>query len=92
TAIPDFATAPALIFVACLMAQSLKDLAWEDSTEYLPAVLGAMAMPFTFSIATGIGLAFIAYALIKLVAGRAGDVHGAVWLIAALSAVKFALG
>jgi len=91
TAIPAFATAPALVFVACLMAQSLRDLNWDDTTEYLPAILGAMAMPFTFSIATGIGIGFIAYALIKLVAGRAGEVHGAVWLIAALSAAKFAL-
>ncbi|TPG47234.1 NCS2 family permease [Roseomonas nepalensis] len=92
TAIPAFATSPALIFVACLMAHSLKDLAWDDPTEYLPAILGAMAMPFTFSIATGIGLGFIAYAAIKAVAGRAGDVHGAVWLIAGLSALKFAYG
>ncbi|MFH5924408.1 NCS2 family permease [Roseomonas xinghualingensis] len=92
TAIPAFATAPALIFVACLMAHSLKDLAWDDSTEYLPAILGAMAMPFTFSIATGIGLGFIAYVAIKTGAGRAREVHGAVWLIAVLSAVKFALG
>lgn len=91
TAIPAFATAPALVFVACLMAHSLRDLAWDEPTEYLPAILGAIAMPFTFSIATGIGIAFIAYALIKLVAGRAGDVHGAVWLIAALSAAKFGL-
>jgi len=92
TAIPAFATAPALIFVACLMAHSLKDLAWDDSTEYLPAILGAMAMPFTFSIATGIGLGFIAYVAIKTGAGRAREVHGAVWLIAVLSAAKFALG
>ena len=92
TSIPAFATAPALVFVACLMAHSLKDLAWDDPTEYLPAILGAIAMPFTFSIATGIGLGFIAYAAIKAVAGRGGEVHGAVWLIAALSAVKFALG
>jgi AGZA family xanthine/uracil permease-like MFS transporter len=91
-AIPAFATAPALIYVACLMAHSLKALPWEDSTEYLPAILGAMAMPFTFSIATGIGLGFIAYVAIKTVAGRARDVHGAVWLLAALSAVKFSLG
>jgi AGZA family xanthine/uracil permease-like MFS transporter len=90
-AIPAFATAPALIYVACLMAHSLKALPWEDSTEYLPAILGAMAMPFTFSIATGIGLGFIAYVAIKTVAGRARDVHGAVWLLAALSAVKFSL-
>jgi AGZA family xanthine/uracil permease-like MFS transporter len=92
TSIPAFATAPALIYVACLMAHSLQDLAWEDSTKYLPAILGAITMPFTFSIATGIGLGFIAYAAIKTVAGRAGEVHGAVWLIAVLSAIEFAMG
>jgi AGZA family xanthine/uracil permease-like MFS transporter len=91
TSIPAFATAPALVFVACLMAKGLQDLAWEDTTEYLPAILTALAMPFTFSIATGIGLGFLSYALVKTMAGRAGEVHGAVWLLAALSAVKFAL-
>ena len=91
TSIPAFATAPALVFVACLMAKGLQDLAWGDTTEYLPAILTALAMPFTFSIATGIGLGFLSYALVKTMAGRAGEVHGAVWLLAALSAVKFAL-
>ncbi|MGK7869141.1 NCS2 family permease [Falsiroseomonas sp. E2-1-a20] len=92
TSIPGYATAPALVFVACLMAKALQDLDWADTTEYLPAILTALAMPFTFSIATGIGLGFISYALVKTVAGRAGEVHGAVWLLAALSAVKFAVG
>ncbi len=92
TSIPAFATAPALVFVACLMAKGLEDIAWSDETEYLPAIVTALAMPFTFSIATGIGLGFITYALVKAVAGRAGEVHGAVWLIAALSVVKFAVG
>jgi len=92
TAIPAFATAPALIFVACLMAQSLRSLAWDDETEYLPAILAALAMPFTFSIATGIGIGFIVYAATKTLAGRAGEVHGAVWVLAALSAIRFALG
>ncbi len=91
TSIPAFATAPALVFVACLMAKGLQDLAWEDTTEYLPAILTALAMPFTFSIATGIGLGFLSYALVKTMAGRAGEVHGAVWLLAALSAFKFAV-
>jgi AGZA family xanthine/uracil permease-like MFS transporter len=91
TSIPGFATAPALVFVACLMAKSLQELDWDDTTEYLPAIITALAMPFTFSIATGIGLGFITYAGVKLLAGRPGEVHGAVWLIAALSAVKFAL-
>lgn len=91
TSIPAFATAPALVFVACLMARALQELNWDDATDYMPAIVTAIAMPFTFSIATGIGLGFIAYAGGKALAGRAGEVHGAVWLIAALSAVKFAL-
>lgn len=91
TAIPGFATAPALVFVACLMAQALRDIAWDEATDYLPAVITALAMPFTFSIATGIGIGFITYAVLKVIAGRAGEVSGAVWLIAALCVAKFAL-
>jgi AGZA family xanthine/uracil permease-like MFS transporter len=48
-------------------------------------------VPLTFSIATGIGLGFIVYALIKTIAGRPGQVGGAVWLIAAASALRFAM-
>jgi len=91
TSIPGFATAPALVFVACLMAKALAELNWEDATDYMPAIVTAIAMPFTFSIATGIGLGFITYAGVKTLAGRPGEVHGAVWLIAALSLLKFAL-
>ena len=92
TSIPGYATAPALVFVACLMAKSLRDVNWDDVTDYLPAVVTALAMPFTFSIATGIGLGFITFAAVKLLSGRGGEVSGAVWLIAALSATKLALG
>lgn len=90
-AIPAFATAPALVFVACLMAGALRDVAWDDVTEALPAVVVALATPFTFSIATGIGLGFIAYAAVKVLAGRAREVGAAVWVIAAASVLKFAL-
>jgi adenine/guanine/hypoxanthine permease len=89
--IPAFATAPALVFVACLMARALKDLNWDDMTDYLPAVVTAVAMPFSFSIATGIGLGFVTHALVKTIAGKVGEVSGAVWLIAAASVVKFAV-
>lgn len=89
TSIPGYATAPALVFVACLMAGALRDLNWDDATEYVPAIVLALAMPFTFSIATGIGLGFIVYALLKSLAGRASEVPGAVWVIAALSVAKF---
>jgi AGZA family xanthine/uracil permease-like MFS transporter len=91
TSIPGFATAPALVFVACLMARALRDVNWDDMTDYLPAVVTAIAMPFTFSIATGIGVGFIVHALVKTLAGRPGEVGGAVWLIAAASAAKFAI-
>jgi len=89
--VPEFATAPALIFVAGLMAQALKGVHWNDETEYLPAMITVFAMPFTFSITTGIGLGFLSYAGIKTLAGRAREVHGAVWVLAALCAVKFAV-
>jgi AGZA family xanthine/uracil permease-like MFS transporter len=91
TAVPGYATAPALVFVACLMAQALRSIDWDEMTEYVPAVITALAMPFTFSIATGIGIGFITYAALKLLAGRAQEVSGAVWLIAALCVAKFAL-
>ncbi len=91
TAIPAFATAPALVFVACLMARALRDIGWDDATEYVPAVMVAIGIPFTFSIATGIGLGFVVYAVVKVAAGRIEQVPGAVWLIAGLSVLKFAL-
>jgi len=92
TAIPVFATAPALVFVACLMARALRDLDWEDATDYVPAVVLAIAIPFTFSIADGIGLGFIVYVVVKVAAGRIAAIPGAVWLVAGLTAAKFVLG
>jgi adenine/guanine/hypoxanthine permease len=92
TAIPSYATAPALVFVACLMARALRDVRWDDATDAIPTVITAIAMPFTFSIATGIGLGFIVYVVVKAAAGRWRDIAGAVWLIAGLSALRFAMG
>lgn len=91
TAIPAFATAPALVFVACMMAGTLRDINWDEATDYVPAVVLALGMPFTFSITTGIGLGFITYAVLKTAAGRGTEVPGAVWVIAALSVGKFAM-
>ena len=88
--VPGYATAPALLFVACLMARGLAELPWEDVTEYAPGVLAAFAMPVTFSIANGIGLGFIAYAIIKILSGKGRDCSPAVMLIALLFVIKFA--
>jgi len=89
--IPAYASAAALLYVACLMARGLAEIDWDDTTEFAPAVVTAIAMPLTYSIATGIGLGFIAYALIKIISGRLRDASPAVIALAALFAVKFAV-
>jgi AGZA family xanthine/uracil permease-like MFS transporter len=87
--VPAYATASALLFVACLMARSLADIDWNDITESAPAVVAAIAMPLSFSIAEGIGLGFITYVLIKVVSGRAKDCSAAAYVIAAIFALKY---
>jgi len=89
--IPKYASAAALLYVACVMTQALAGLDWDDITEYAPAVMTAIAMPLTYSIATGIGLGFVTYALCKLAAGRFAEAKPAVLVLAALFAVKFAV-
>jgi len=88
--IPSYATAPALLYVACLMARGLVEVEWDDITEAAPAVITALAMPFTFSIAEGIAFGFISYALIKLATGRYRDIHPAVGILAVLFVIKYA--
>jgi AGZA family xanthine/uracil permease-like MFS transporter len=90
-AVPAFATAPALVFVAALMAKGLKEIDWDDMTEAAPALLTALAIPFTYSIAAGIGIGFISYAAIKIVSGRWRDVNLAVAVIAAAFVAKIVL-
>jgi adenine/guanine/hypoxanthine permease len=89
--IPAYASAAALLYVACVMARGLADIDWDDVTEYAPAVVAAITMPLTYSIATGIGLGFITYAVIKLIAGRAKEASPAVFVLAILFAIKFAV-
>ena len=89
--IPAYATAPALLFVACVMTRGLSEIDWEDVTEVVPAVITAISMPLTFSIATGLGLGFISYAAIKLLSGRTREVPIAVYVIAAAFILKFSL-
>jgi AGZA family xanthine/uracil permease-like MFS transporter len=88
--VPAYATAAALLFVACIMARSLADIDWSDITESAPAVVTAVAMPLSFSIADGIGLGFICYILIKIISGNARDCSIAAYCIAAIFALKYA--
>jgi len=89
--VPAYASSAALLYVACVMARGLAEINWEDITEYAPAVVTAITMPLTYSIATGIGLGFITYVLAKLVAGKPQEATPAVIVLAVLFAVKFVL-
>jgi AGZA family xanthine/uracil permease-like MFS transporter len=88
--VPAYATAPALLFVACLMARGFAELDWDDVTEYAPAVVTALAMPLTFSIANGIALGFISYAAVKLLSGRFAEAGPSMIVLAGLFIVKYA--
>ncbi|HEV2264851.1 MAG TPA: NCS2 family permease [Stellaceae bacterium] len=87
--VPAYATAPALLYVACLMARGLAEVNWDDVTEYAPAVVTAIAMPLTFSIANGIAFGFILYAAIKLLAGRTKEASPAVIVLGLLFLIRF---
>ena len=89
--VPAYATSSALLFVACLMVSSLKDIDWTSVPEYVPAVIGAIAMPLSFSIADGIGLAFVSYALIRIGTWEFKPADIASYVIAAIFLMKFIL-
>jgi len=90
-AIPAYATAPALIFVACLMLQELTSINWKDLTDSVPAALVAIMTPLTYSIADGMAFGFVSYALLKLCTGKARQVPIATWIIAILFAIRFTM-
>ncbi len=88
--VPAYATAPALCYVAVLMIRGLSEIDWDDLTEAAPAVVTAISMPFTFSIAHGIAFGFITYAACKVLAGRTRDLSPMVAAIAVIFVLKFA--
>jgi len=90
--IPAYASAAALLYVAVVMGRGLAEMDWDDLTEVAPAVVAAIAMPLTYSIATGIGLGFITYALAKILSGKFAEAKPAVVVLAILFAIKFWMG
>ena len=88
--VPAYATAPALLFVACLMLRDLGDFDWNETTECIPAAITALLIPFTYSIAHGIAFGFITYAALKLLTGRFREVKPIVWVIALVFSFKYA--
>ncbi len=87
--IPSYATAPALLFVAVLMIQHITHIHWDDTTESIPSVITALMIPFSFSIADGIGLGFICYVVIKLLAGKWRELNPILVLLALVFVLYF---
>lgn len=87
--IPVYATAPVLIYIACLMAHAFADIDWKDPTEYAAAVITAISMPLTFSIATGISFGFITYTASKILSRRFKDLNPAIILLTIAFVLKF---
>ena len=91
TSLPKEIDGAALVYVAVLFVRNIVDIDWKDIGESAPAVLAMITMPLTYSISNGIALAFIAYALIKILSGQASKTSPAIWLVAVLSVISFSI-
>ena len=88
--VPYEAATPALIIVGFLMMTQVKDIDWSDISIALPAFLTIVLMPFTYSIAVGIGAGFVTHVVLKTATGRAKEIHALLWVVAAAFLVFFA--
>ncbi|MFI7109835.1 NCS2 family permease [Nonomuraea sp. NPDC050227] len=90
--VPYEAATPALVVVGFLMMTAIRDIDWDDYEIAIPAFLTIVVMPFTYSISNGIGAGFISYVLVKVVRGKAREVHPLMWGVTALFVLYFAIG
>ncbi|MCR4690799.1 MAG: NCS2 family permease [Lachnospiraceae bacterium] len=89
TAVPGFATAPALIFVGFLMMGAVTDIDFNDLTEAIPAYLCIVAMPLMYSISEGIAIGVISYVIINLCCGKTKKITPLMYVLAVLFVCKY---
>jgi AGZA family xanthine/uracil permease-like MFS transporter len=91
TAIPSFATAPALIMVGFLMFSAIIDIKFDEEhyTEAIPAYLCIIAMPLFYSISEGISIGIISYTLLNLICGKAKNVKPLMYILTVLFVLKY---
>jgi AGZA family xanthine/uracil permease-like MFS transporter len=87
--VPGYATAPALILVGFLLISGVRAICWDEMTTSLPVFLIITMIPFTFSIAKGIGYGFISFVLLKLLTGKWKEIHPLLAVVALLFAIDF---
>ena len=88
--VPYEAATPALIIVGFLMMIQVRDIDWTDITIALPAFLTIVLMPFTYSIAVGIGAGFVSHVILKAATGRIKEIHSLLWVVAGAFVIFFA--
>ena len=89
SAVPSAATAGVLVIVGCMMAASLKEIAWDNIDDAIPALFAAVFMAFSYSISYGIAGGFITYCIVKTCKGKAKEVHPVIWVVSALFILDF---
>ncbi len=89
--VPPYATAPALIMVGLFMMKEVRRIDFSDLEEALPAFVIIVMIALSYSISTGLAFGFIAYSLVQTVAGKAGRIRWAMWVITGLSVLYFCI-
>lgn len=89
--VPIEAAAPVLVVVGAMMISQVTDIEWHRFEIAMPAFLTIVIMPFTYSIANGIGVGFIAYTALMICAGKIKQIHWIMWLVSALFLVFFGM-
>jgi len=87
--VPAQATAPALIAVGIMMLSSFKEIAWDDFDAAVCAFFASIFMAFSYSISYGIAAGFIFYCLIKVLRGKAKEIHPILWISTGLFILNF---
>jgi adenine/guanine/hypoxanthine permease len=90
TAVPAYATAPALILVGALMCGAVARVKWDDFTEAFPAFMTLVATPLTFSIANGLSLGLLSFTFLKLGTGRHKEISPLIWILSLLFLCRYA--
>ncbi|MBN9795401.1 MULTISPECIES: NCS2 family permease [Pseudonocardia] len=90
--VPVEAAAPALVVVGALMFRQITSVSLDDLRTAIPVFLTITVMPFTYSIANGIGAGFISYVALAAATGRARQVHPLMWVVAVLFVGYFGVG
>lgn len=87
--IPLFATAPVHIVIGCMMLAHIAKIQWDDATDYIPASLVLMTIPFTFSIVDGVAIGLITFPVIKLLSGKKEQTGPIIWIVWFLLIIRY---